>query len=127
MKLTNEQQEEIEFERERQLIYNCFGDTKYNICIDELTLDKVISNQPSIYLKLYKNCLCCDGLNQCELIADAVKITHSNMTIRNVLLELAKHDMTEYFRCNHRYIEGIQKIFTCSISKKELFEFFTGS
>ena len=125
MKLTTE--EEAQFEREQQLIYNCFGNTKYIICIDLSRLDEVISNQPSIYLKLYKNCICCNNVNQCELVADAVKITHSNMTIRNVLLEMAKHDMTDYFRCNHRFIEDIQKIFTCSITKKELFEFWTGS
>ena len=99
---------EDEYEHEFELLEQMFPDAEFTVSIPIEEIDDVISTEPIIIMKLNYNCRC---YSESPKVADWFNIrcnTDGKITNKTILKELLMQNLK--LECDHRYIEGFQKI-----------------
>ena len=99
---------EEEYVQEFELLEQMFPDAEFTVSIPIEEIDDVVSTEPIIIMKLNYNCHC---YSDSAKVADWFNIrcnTDGKITNKTILNELVRQNMK--LECDHRYIEGFQKI-----------------
>jgi hypothetical protein len=92
-----------EYEYDAEQINSMFPNAQFTIAIDIENIDELITDKHNLIIKRNYNCYCYNYSKN----TDYYYIRGENMTVRYVIEELIKENLT--LDCNHCFLEGFNK------------------